>query len=196
MRINFNNFISFEKKLVANCSIKNNEQKEDCKIYKLNKKEDRRYFLDLSKNKEWNHFHYIYVADGEFRNGLLPSEFYVLETEDEKCLGYCQVVTDEEEYDELYILETKPSEIADNENRQRKYIGETLLSFLVKKAFKKGKKQFLINYPAPSAYFFYEDKCGFKYDRKQERLALTPIASEKLISQNEKHTNGKIEIIA
>ena len=55
MRINFNNFISFQKKLVANCSIKNNEQKEDCKIYKLNKKEDRRYFLDLSKNKEWNH---------------------------------------------------------------------------------------------------------------------------------------------
>ena len=195
MRINFGNFISFEKKLVANCAIKNKKQTEPCKIFRLDRKEDRRYFVDLSKNKDWIHFHYIHVADSGFRHDFLPNEFYVLETQDEKCLGYCEVATDEDKSDELFLIETIPSESSKNPTRERKYIGETMLAFLVKRALDKGKKYFFIDCPSASAYSFYKDKCGFRLNKKEDKLALTPALSRRLINKNEKHTNSTIEII-
>ena len=85
MRINFHNYIPFRKKLVANCCIKNKEQSEQCKIYKLDKKTDKKYFSNLSKNKDWNYNHFVDVIDGEFKYGIMPDEFYVLESQDEAC---------------------------------------------------------------------------------------------------------------
>ena len=195
MKISYNNKISFEKKLVANCCVKNGLLNERCGIFKLSKQEDSGYFSKLYSNKDWKNSNFLGMIDSELTHGYMPSEIYSLENKRGKCLGFCQVYSENDTQDELFLIETIPIENADNKARKRKYIGETMLAFLVKRTFEKGKKNFLVDFPTLNAIFFYRDKCGFKYLKSANRFGVGASEAKKFLEQNEKHTNSTIEIM-
>jgi len=195
MQINSKNQISFEKTLVANCQILNKGKQEACRIFELDRKIDFDYFKSLLTDRSWRGQGFVEYIDDIFTHKGSPRErFYAIENIRGKKLGFCQIYDTSLGCDELEIIETMPSAAHECEKRKRKYIGETLMSFLIKKAQLAGKKEFLIPVPIADAKGFYIDKCGFeRYGTTS--LKMTSNLFDRLLKLNQSHTNGSIDIV-
>ena len=198
MKININNYnLSFEKQLKATANILNNGKPERCYIYELNQ-EDADYFMPLRSKPEWQEEGFLpnihqTVYDGE------PSEHvFVIESKDEECLGVLEADDDiiREDYQKIEFLETCSPYSHKNENRNRKYIGQTLLAFAAKFFGCKNKTALKIPSAVQASWGFYIDKCNFVQDKYiPYELMLEKEDFEKLITTNEQNTKGKIELV-
>ena len=202
MRITkLSNKISFSKTLVANCSvIKKDDTPYPCHIFSLDDDSDINYFDNVNNKQDWNNARYLRclkqdlktikddIADGY--------RIYSLETMDGDCLGYSEVVKRDNSVDEVLFLETVPTQTFLNSHKSKfKYIGETLLSFMVKKSQQEESRQVELQ-PSILSTAFYRDKCFFIPPEKEvDPYYLTRNSFSKLIKQNEEHTHSSIELI-
>lgn len=191
--------ISFKKTLAANCSIIKKENIPfPCSIYELTQEEDYDYFNKIPNKNDWNGARYLcYLKeDLESLNEKKNRKIYSIESKDGNCLGYSEIDYGTNKIDEILFLETVPTQnFSNREHSTFKYIGETLLSFLVKKSQKKKSKKIELQASIASINF-YKNKCFFTTPQKE----LDPFFLRKrnfadLISQNEKHTQSTIELV-
>lgn len=192
------NQISFKKTLVANCSvIKKDNTKVPCLIYGLNQQDDSDYFEKIPNKTDWNSARYLcYLEDDLAELDEKPDrKIYVLESENGECLGYSEVLYDDKT-NEILFLETVPTQnFSNREKSSFKYIGETLLSFIVKQS-KQQKARSVELQATVASTNFYKNKCFFKSPKKElDPLYLKKKDFSKLISQNEKHTKSTIELV-
>lgn len=197
-----NKQISFSKTLVANCSVLNkNDGPIPCKIYSLNQQEDSDYFEKIPNASDWENAKYLcYLkVDLERFDDFVYKDYsiYALENEEGDCLGYSEISNKYLGTDEVTYLETVPSQAYYNRRKSKlKYIGETLLSFMVKKA-QKDSKDFVELYPSMASTMFYMKKCFFTpYDDDPDTFYLDKYNFDKLIKNNEQNTNSSIELLA
>ena len=110
------------------------------------------------------------------------------------CLGYIIVETDFDvpERKDVVYLETCPKYNSSNPKRTIKYIGETLLAFVVKIAQKNNKKFISIPIWSKTAENFYKENCGF--EEKEACLYLYRELFDSFLSKNKKHTKSSILI--
>lgn len=197
------NNISFKKRLVATCKVKNESGDNlDCKIYQLDSKKDKNYFKKLEKDSNWDEAKYLDDMDDELRycikmDAFDTNSFFTLENQNGECLGYSELFHTDKKFS-VDILETNPKYRFGKEKRNLKYVGETLLSFLANIAKKMNINDFSLT-ATTNACKFYTEKCFFKKDNSAEWgikfLRLPPKNYDKLIQQNEAHCGEAIEII-
>ena len=189
---------SFCKQLKAKANIINNGKPEECFIYKLNKEEDSDYFLKLSENPIWWEEGFCKEVFQTVQNDEPSEHVYVMEDSNEECLGFIEIDDDVvfEEYQRVEYLETYSPYSSKNEDRNRKYIGQTLLAFAAKTFDKRHKIGLRIPSAVQSALGFYIDKCNFRQNKHVDyELVLKKKDFSKLITRNEENTQGKLEII-
>lgn len=209
MKINLLNNLSFQKTLVAKAGIITNKKSEECNIYSLNPEEDYEYFSDLSNDENWDDNQWAYIMDCAIRkmDYFQERNFYVLENNNEECLGYVQTYekTDQPkdnslsplQYDYINYLEVAP-QLQNNDigsQKNNKYIGETLFAFLCKLSQATNKKCIKLNSTDDSITFY--DKCNCTYVPRLDNnyMIISEDNYEKTIKQNEQHTGRKIELI-
>lgn len=187
--------ISFEKKLVATCTIQRNNKPASCNIYELDRNEDKDYFSKLEQKKDWEENTYLNEANYSLEEDFPREKIYCLENKRKQCLGFAVVEKryDEEVYD-LDLLETCLPYSFRNKERTTKYVGETILSFIAKLAIKDNISKFCVPISSTFARKFYNN-CGFEKGKGLDGLVLYDFYFDKLIEQNENHTKGKIELI-
>ncbi len=194
MKISNFNPINFQKRLVANCKIGASGNNVPAKIFLLDKKDDY-YVLSKAKDKEiWQNGYYLSDVSSNFCLDLKNANHYVMETSDGDVICMCKAKQKGKKVNLEYI-ETAPKMSSYNHTRKLKYIGETMLAFLVKDA--KGSKK-IVDVPnvaiRPKTLDFYYDQCGFK---KEGKFGATMPREEAnaFIKKNEKHTGSSIEIL-
>lgn len=186
--------INFQKRLVANCQIGASGNNVPTKIYLLDKRDDFGV-LDKAKDKEiWQNGYYISNVSNNFCVDLKHANHYVMETDDGDVICMCKAKEKGKKVNLEYI-ETAPKMSSYNHTRKLKYIGETMLAFLVKEA-KENKK--IVDVPTvamrPKTLDFYFNQCGFKKDGKLSATMPREEANT-FIKKNEKHTGSPIEIL-
>ena len=198
MKISINNYnLSFEKQLRATANILNNGAPERCYIYEL-EKEDSDYFLKLCKNPVWWEEGFCKEVFQTVQNDEPTEHVFVMESQDEECLGFLEADDDiiRDDYQKIEFLETYSSYSNKNESRNRKYIGQTLLAFAAKYFDGKQKTALKIPSAVQASWGFYIDKCNFVQDEFiPYELMLEQEDFEKLITKNEQNTKGKIELV-
>lgn len=196
MKIGFNNYCySFKKQLVAKADVIKEQNNVPCKIYRLSKKEDARYFEDLKHSHDWAGYKLLIGVAYDLKNPPAASQIYSLEDENEKCLGYVETRENNDDKEIIYI-ETCPSEKHQNKERKYKFIGETLMSFIAGLA----KKDYAENIVVPSAlaeaWGFYTDCCGFYEDKYNTYGLYLPRGKyDDLINQNKGNTKNFIKYV-
>ena len=201
-----NNAINFQKTLKANCKVINcNTQKPaNCKIWELDKAEDGDYFEKLEEDENWQNSIFLICQVADFKIPFIPSEhYYVIEDENERCLGYALTEDKADECKLMYIevVTSFKNDFLGGREKEYKYIGETLLSFITKKAQKQGAEKIKLN-SIPTAVDFYQSNCGFevtgissKYPFIETEMVLNGSKFNELIKHNEQHTTGKIDMV-
>lgn len=193
--------ISFEKRLISNCSVLNKKgNKEACRIYQLEKGIDKNYIVSANNFFDWAGSNYLYLLSMALQpeSKIRLGDVYAIETKNGDFLGFSQVFDDEiKNQDELFIgfLETVPTstKIRRRFNQEYRYVGETMISFLTKIAQQQGKKSITAS-PISEAKKFYTKKCFF--DKKSLYGVSLPHKNfSKLCEQNKNHTNSEIEIL-
>ena len=198
MRINKNqNYIFFQKRLVANCKVGDSSNSQKASIYQLEYPIDKDYYEKCARDdKNWDQSYYLEEISWDFNHYSDENEFYVMENEDGDTL--CVSVLNENMLDEnrLEYLETAPKLSSYNTgNRKIKYIGETMLACMVKLT-KDLKSIFDIPEVAQrdKTKDFYFKLCGFHPDDLQGAY-LRSEEFDDFIARNEEHTNSTIEIV-
>ncbi|MBQ8635471.1 hypothetical protein IJX73_03870 [bacterium] len=187
------NNIAFQKKLIASSNIIKDGQISPCSIYELdvNNRDDLRYFTKLKGGDNWRKGTFF----KDIENDMLAAadgRYYVLEDSKDGCLAACEVYENTENgTDELIYLETGTTYSSQNSDRKSRYIGETLLSFLVGMAKKTKKAKFTIVDPTPYAYMFYINH-GFRENVFDENLSVKSSDFNRILEKNEKHV-GRME---
>ena len=202
MKINTQNpQINFNKRLEAKASVIRDGKPLPCNIYSLDYDEDKLYFKNLSDDNNWEMGYFPEVADIDFTTPYTPYEFFAIEDNDANCLGYAEVLkknfffTKPEKKLEICLLETCPDFSKNNKFRKTKYIGETLLSFIVKKAKENNISKICVPTFAERAYLFYTKNCNFEdMALSPDRLVLQKSNYDSLLQQNEQHTGHHIEL--
>lgn len=193
---------SFQKRLVANANILKNNQPYPVEIYEVNKKEDEDYFEKLSQNDNWRSANLLKYVQEQFSKTArlrfthgLKLKFYTVEDKKQNCLGIVQVDNSKLNSQEILYIEAQP---ANKKSKEYKYIGETMLSFLVKQQqSNKRARQLFVPLPLDDARDFYL-KSLFCFDStpwQPLRMYLPLNNEESLISINEVHTKSKIELV-
>lgn len=196
MKIGFNNYIpSFKKQLVAEANVVKGQKPVPCKIYSLSNKEDKTYFEDLKHSFDWKGYHLILGAAYDLKNSPANSKIYALEDENEKCLGYVETRETAEDK-EIVFIETCPNSKHQNKLRKYKFIGETLMSFVVGLAKKENASNVVVPCVLNEAWGFYTDGCGF-YDDLYNVLGLYLPCNEydNLINKNKNNTKKFITYV-
>lgn len=196
---NLTSQISFKKTLVANCSvIKKENDSFPCRIFCLDSTNDVDYFETVKNSQDWQKARYLCYLKEDLKTVEEDFDYdiFTLETHDGDCLGYSEIVKKDNNVNEVLFLETVPTQTFLNAQKaQFKYIGETLLSFMVKKS-KKEKVKRIELHPSILSASFYKDKCFFIPPEKEvDPYHLSKNRFSKLINQNELHTHSSIELI-
>lgn len=196
---NFSNNLSFGKTLAASCSVRTNTgDVEQCNIYELDKKDDKDYFLKLKNNPSWEDNKYLDIV-----NSLMFSTYislniksYAMENSDGDCLGYVRAISDGREHEKKSItyIETCPEYSSNNKKRELKYIGQSLMAFIVGLAKKEDKDSVCIPSVAKGASKFYQKKCFFKKDKTSTNgLVLNNKYYDKFLKKHKKNTQSEIK---
>lgn len=193
--------ISFKKTLVANCSIiKKEDTPYPCHIFSLDEDSDINYFDEINNKQDWNNARYLCYLKEDLKTIEDDIDYgyriYSLESDNGECLGYSEVVKKDDGVDEVLFLETVPTQTFLNAHKSKfKYIGETLLSFMVKKSQNEKSKRVELH-PSILSTAFYRDKCFFIPPEKEvDPYHLSRNRFSKLIHQNEEHTHSTIELV-
>ncbi len=194
--------VSFAKRIVAKCNvIKNEKFPYPCIIYELNEEKDKDYFTEINNQEDWEHAKYKNYLIDDLKHAIKSPNLavYVMEAQDGKCLGYTELINEDDNTVEILLLETNPKQVSKrNKNLPIfKYIGETLLAFTVKKAKRENKTAIQVQ-PSITAEKFYTDKCFFKKPAdyyKGEPFVLPRSRFKKFIDQNRMHTKSSINIV-
>ena len=196
MKVNLNNKITFQKKAVANCFVMQNNKKVPCRIFELDNQDEveSEYFASMCGQGAWKNSWYLSSIGNDLYIGT-TAKVYALENEMGECLSACEVDDVFDDKDELVFIEAAPRYNHLNPNRDLKYAGETLLSFIVQQAKRNKKDTFVIASPHPSAVSFYK-KCGFRKNDLDENMSMkiNKRAYDIFVEKNEMHT-GKMEYI-
>lgn len=184
--------ISFQKTLVKNCVIPDKRNySSDCAIYKLDLPEDVDYFSKAQRDKKWNNNRFLDEIEESLQFAIKEENNYVIENDKGDCLGYISTSDDNEnKIKEVLFLETCPHYASANPKRGLKYIGETLLSYVVDVADKNGFECVSVPIVSSKAEDFYTKKCGFEQDLEDAsgEVLLPKKDFHKLIKQNQEHT--------
>ena len=197
--VNTSKKISFAKKLVANCAIiKKEDTSYPCQIYSLDKNTDSDYFETVKNAEDWKNGRYLCYLKEDLKTIEDDEEYEIFALEDKNgdCLCYSETAKRASNVTEILFLETVPSQTFLNSHKSKfKYIGETLLSFMIKKA-KTEKENRVELHPSILSTTFYKNKCFFIQPRNEVYpYYLNKNRFSKLIKQNERHTHSTIELI-
>ncbi len=185
--------ISFKKTLIKNCTIPDKKNHPTpCAIYKLDLPEDNDYFSKVLEDKKWKNSQFL---EGLNYSTQIYGEYgdsYVLESANGDCLGYvCTSDNKKTKIKDVDYLETCPNFARRNVRRDLRYIGETLLAFVVELADENNFECVRIPNALKRATKFYTEKCGFEQDPKFETSKiLLEKDYDKFLEQNKKHTEN------
>lgn len=159
--------------LVATCQIKSKTNEvQKCSIFELNEKSDCDYFEKELKRDEWANSKYMKAMHQIMNSPFLAklARTYTLENSNGDCLGYIAtlILNTAKNKENIQYLEVCPSFAFANGERNLKYIGQSLVTFLIAQADKEGKSKVCVPVYATSAKDFYYKKCGFEYDDERE----------------------------
>ena len=168
--------VSFGKKIpIMKCQIKDIKQNKFVSA-KLSKYDCKDYndIVDVSRscpnwcfiNSILNDMYTKYVQGGTEK---FSSDFYILENEEGKAIGFCETKSSKESTNVEYIVS--------KHNNNYKYIGQALMAMVGKAVLDRGAFRLYVANPAPSASGFYVNKCDFS--RIDESSLLSPLYLEK-----------------
>ncbi|MBQ8635470.1 hypothetical protein IJX73_03865 [bacterium] len=190
---NFTN-ISFAKKLVAKCHIGDKENSCEANIYHLDRESDYLLFRKIKDTRNWDNSFYFLTIMNEFCSDYNKSQYYVMEDEKGDAICFSKTSKTKKKTDLEYI-ETMPKISTNNPRRIMKYVGETMLAFLVLVSDSENK---VLNVPnvanREKTKKFYFEQCGFKKNGKHAAY-MPKDRTHEFAEQNKCHTGSKIEII-
>jgi len=185
----------FQKRHIANCIIGEVCNSRKAKIFQLEYPQDIAYYSRYANSHEWEGSYYIDRMPEIFSENKQDVDHFVMEDSLGQMLCYSSI-RHRKNTDELEYIETMPKMSCYNmATRKVKYIGETMLSFLVGLS-KKKNVVFSVPRVAPRAKTkdFYYKLCKFSKG-KDNSAYLEKNKYDKFMHQNEEHTGGKIEYI-
>lgn len=192
---------SFQKKLVATSNILHYNKPCPISIYKIERKEDSDYFINLQETPEWFLSTYLNHIESDFKKSNFIDflkgkkfDFYSMEDKKGNCIGLIEIDNSKKKVQNIEYFETFPS---NRFYRDYQYIGETMLAFLAKlQQSKKKPKEIIVDTPMLDAQPFYK-KAFMKYIDEMmtlDGMYLPKENEELLIKNNEKHTGTKIQM--
>ncbi len=194
MRISNINLISFQKRLVASATIKENNKNEPVDIFLLDKSDDGSILSNAKRSEDWENEFYLSNILGSYYLDYKKANHYVMQNKDGDTLCVSKTYPKGNKVNLSYI-ETAPRLSTYNPIRNTKYIGETMLAFMVKEANAR-KKEFHVPVVAvrPKTLNFYYEQCGFDKDGRNSAV-MPKERAPKFIKKNEKHTGSEIKLM-
>lgn len=193
--------ISFGKTLVATCQIKSKSNDvQKCNIFELNEKSDCDYFEKELKRDEWENSKYMKAMHQIMNSPFLSksTRTYSLESQQGDCLGYIATLelNTAKNKENIQYLEVCPSFAFANGERNLKYIGQSLVTFLIAQAQKEGKSKVCVPIYSTSAKDFYYKKCGFEYDEERvDGFAIERKNFDKALDNLKNKTGAEINFV-
>ncbi len=152
----------FQKKFVSNNVVLKDEKPCQCSIFELEKDKDFDYFKKLQQETNWQKAQFLKEMDEDLARDLSFEKVYVLEVDDENCLGYiCIDDYEDEKTNQIAYIESCPKYAGKNSKKEYKFIGSALLAFAVELTQKANYDKLTVPYVINNAKNFYL-KCGFK----------------------------------
>lgn len=194
---------SFQKKLMAKGNVLKDNEPCPVAIYKLDKREDKKYLKDLYENADnWKFSYYLSFIKEQFAHPIKyritkgqKLEFYTIEDSKNNCLGIVEVDNGKKDKQNVAFIETFPE---NRDTNEFKYIGETLLTFLTKQQQAQEKpREIIVKMAMLEAQDFYV-KSHFEYmfDGCTTNYMFLPKENEDLLIESNKfHTNKEIELV-
>lgn len=197
MKINLQNNLNFQKKLIAHGGILKFHKPSDVEIYELESPQDEKYMEEIKNSHAWKNGLYTFNIPFVLKNNSgmwATTKCYVQEDKKGNCLGYA-VVDEYPDWDEIIFIETVPQARHKNKNRTKKYIGETMMNFLAQNTLNKGKDVLVVNNPVKKVLPFYTENCHCK-ETESKFVYLDELNTLKLALQNMEHTEKAIDFEA
>lgn len=186
--------IFFQKKLMANCTIGEPNNQKKAKIYMLEYPQDINYYTKYNKSYEWEGNYYLDRMPENFSDYTPNIDYYVMEDENNQMICY-SVLKRKRSRNDLQFIETMPKMSSYNMcNRKIKYIGETMLAFLIGLTKEDGAN-FEISRIAqrPKTQSFYFDLCKFTPIDDGCSGYMEKKKFDKFIKRNASHTGKEIK---
>jgi len=196
MKINCINNPTFQKKLMATCAILKNGKKENVNIYLLDEKKDEEIYRKTMEHSAWRgsilaaamHYDFIYSNKSQDMH-------FVMEDKKQNPLCFASI-QNKQEQNNLMCIETAPKYSMNYKKRHYRYIGETMIAFLIELTKKADKK--LLCIPCilkdENTKHFYFKQCDFKTKTGNEAW-LKKRGFEQMLRKNSEHTGSKIDLI-
>lgn len=195
MKINSINNLSFQKHLSANCSVIQNNEPKHANIYVLEQGTDDFYFYRHKWTDSWQEADYLDQINEDIVFNRNPNDiFIVMEDEDENLLGYSEISEYQDEV-VLDFIETVPDCSLESVGRKIKYIGETMLAYIVSLCKLIGKD--LEIHSVADSYTtrnFYYKNCGFE-ELSRTNAIMRKENFDKFLKHNKNHTGSDVEIL-
>lgn len=195
MKINSINNLPFQKYLTANCNVVQNNEPKQANIYVLEQGTDDFYFYKHKWTDSWQEAYYLDQINEDLVFNRNPNDvFLVMEDEDENLLGYSEI----SEYNDSVVLdfiETAPNSSIETVGRKIKYIGETMLAYIVSLCKLIGKD--LEIHSVADRYTtrnFYYKNCGFE-ELSRKNAIMRKENFDKFLKHNKNHTGSDVEIL-
>ncbi len=182
--------IFFQKKFVSNALVVKEKTPYKCSIFEINYKDDYDYFDKLALDDKWKNSHFLDEQREDFELDITDEQIFVMENNQNDCLGFiCVSNAGDNKTKEVSILETCPEYSYRNKRSKYRYIGESLLAFVVKLTKEQKMKILAIPIASKKAHGFYE-KCGFQKGQKGafNDFYLKKKNFNSFIEQNNQHT--------
>ena len=190
MRINNNINLNFQKRLVARAAVEHQGKKEDVKIFLMDETKDKKELIKKLSTKDWEKGNYTPNVVAEFRkNG---NSTYVMENKKGEYIGICQ--TDENIYPMVNYIETVPKGSSFKNEREYRFVGETFLTFLAKKAKAIGEDlaiRGVRNHKVVKDFYFKH--CGFEPFRCYGAILQYDMLDD-LINKNVSHAGRSVTL--
>ena len=150
MKIQNSNKLSFQKELRANCAILKDKKSYPCEIYQLSPIDDVDYFI-MHKRDGWEDALFWKLLKDNFKILYNNEKLFALE-DNNRCLGLINI-SEAENTKDVIVIETQPQ----SKDKGYKYVGETLISFVVGLAKKDKTQQVTIPVSLNSAKDYYSN---------------------------------------
>ena len=184
---------SFQKRLVATSALPKGIDDEEIKIYHLDESDDYKELSRAQRNIIWKDNKYLDSIKNEWSITHGRYDVYTMESSNKDIICFSVVDNQRKKETQLKFIETAPQYSYKNKkNRPFKYIGETMIAFLIRKSHKKNFEVSEVrDYDATKKFYF--DICEMEKSGKKGAI-LKKENIDSFIKKNKKHTGSEIKV--
>ena len=147
---------------MSTCQMPTQDEKDSCcKIFELNNVEDKDYFSNLNKSKNWSGNSFVWVMERLMQSKSIGKDHdtFSIENQFGDCLGYINIISHKSPFNKKSIQYIETSK----DDTETKLIQQSLVAFIIEQAKREDKAKVSVLAFDKNIRKFFTKECGFKH---------------------------------